>query len=97
MIDINPNERRDYTWITMSFIAWWNTNQSLVFCFGVPPEVQVNIESGIQRDSRQFNSHDPFALLAPVIDEMVSLFDQSVWRIRDQIRAVEVVRAIERE
>lgn len=38
--------------------------------------------------------NDPFAMLKPLIDEVINLYDRSVWRVRDAIRVIERVSTL---
>jgi hypothetical protein len=88
---LNKHPQEQYTWITLSFVAWWTPDQSLILCFGAPQQLQIGLESALKVDP-SIKYDNPFALLNPVIDQILKLYDQSIWSIRDQIRNVESVR-----
>jgi Mg2+ and Co2+ transporter CorA len=90
MINGDLKRHQEYAWITLTFVTWWTQTQSFVLCFGVPIDMQHRLESRL-RDGQHLSSQDPFALLVPLLDEILKQYDESVWRIRDHIREVEEV------
>jgi hypothetical protein len=83
---------KEYTWVTISIILHWNSEQFQVFCYGVPQHVQASVHAHMQTHSSHTNHQHPFALLEPLFSEAVQLYDRSVWCIRDGLREIELVR-----
>jgi hypothetical protein len=46
----------------------------------------------LSRDKQKF--YDPYALHVAIIDEILALFDYSVWSLRDLIRDIELVKML---
>ncbi|KAF1813278.1 hypothetical protein P152DRAFT_434213 [Eremomyces bilateralis CBS 781.70] len=76
----------------MTLVGRWTQKHTFALCFGAPRDLQCNLESALSRDIRGICFQDPFALLSPILNETLILYDRSVWRVRDQIRLVEADR-----
>jgi hypothetical protein len=76
----------------MSVIFRWSTEQSQLVCIGLPKRAQENIQRGMHNDLHLTALQHPLASLLPLLKEFAVLYDQSVWRIRDALRIIELVR-----
>jgi len=60
-------------------------------CIDTPEELQLGLEDALRKQLPSLNSSDPFAMHAPLFDQIVLLYDISVWRVRDPVRKIEKV------
>jgi hypothetical protein len=79
-----------YTWYEMGFFGHWDqSGQHRVLCIDTPGHFRKALHGIVSHFVLEPN--DPFAMLPPLIDEIVKLCDNSVWRIRGMIRDMEKV------
>jgi hypothetical protein len=77
----------------MSFFGRWEPGHSMVLCIDTPENFRFQLEQSIAKGEDMIDLSNPFALYVPLVDQIVDLYDRSVWRIRDLIRTVEKVRS----
>ncbi|KFY03610.1 hypothetical protein O988_01369 [Pseudogymnoascus sp. VKM F-3808] len=83
-----------YLWYEMAFFALWSiSGTARVLCIGTPPEMKVRIEQELQTRPA-FNPNDPFAMLHPILDEVVRVCDDSTWRVAKRVRGIEKNRKV---
>lgn len=82
-------KKKDYVWYEMGIFTSWSSDYCRVLCIDTPVELQTQVETNLGK--RPLNFKDPFALFAPLIDQIIKLSDESVWRFRPQIRFIEDV------
>jgi hypothetical protein len=63
----------------------------MVLCIDTPEDFRFQLEQSIAKGEDTIDLSNPFALYVPLVDEIVDLYDRSVWGIRDLIRTVEKV------
>jgi hypothetical protein len=88
---LNPLTGKDYTWYEMSFFGRWEPDHSMVLCIDTPEDFRSQLEQSIAKGEDMIDLSNPFALYVPLVDQIVDLYDRSVWGIRDLIRTVEKV------
>lgn len=86
-----PQGGTGYTWYEMTFFTRWASNHCMVVCIDTPDNLLANLEHTLLTGSEELDLRDPFALHIPLMDQIIILYDESVWRIRDMIRRVEKV------
>lgn len=80
---------KGYTWYEMGFFTCWdNSGRCRVLCIDTPEDLQSGLETVLQES---LNPRDPFAMHIPLLDQIVKLYDDSVWRVRDPVRDIEKV------
>ena len=79
-----------YGWDKMSIHTKWTPASMLVLCFDVPATTQAKIEQEVSHHHR-YDSTDMYAMHIVILNEIVQLFDESVWALRDEIRQIEKV------
>ncbi|KAH8711821.1 hypothetical protein GQ44DRAFT_714242 [Phaeosphaeriaceae sp. PMI808] len=85
-----------YTWHEMAFFSRWESNhRQITLCVNTPDNFQDNLEQNVASQHSEFDLSDPFALYLPIVDQIITLYDQSVWCIRDLIRRVEKGRELD--
>jgi hypothetical protein len=75
----------------MSFFGRWEPGHSMVLCIDTPDDFRFQLEQSIAKGEDMIDLSNPFALYVPLVDQIVDLYDRSVWGIRDLIRTVEKV------
>jgi len=88
------HEGKAYIWYEMGFFTYWDRlGHCRVICIDTPEELQSGLEDALQKQSSSLDSSDPFAMHAPLLDQIILLYDDSVWRVRDPVRKIEKVSA----
>jgi hypothetical protein len=75
----------------MTFFSRWEPGHCIVLCVDTPDSLRVRLEQSLATEQGTLDLSDPFALHIPLLDQIIILYDQSVWGIRDLIRRVEKV------
>ncbi|KAF2176651.1 hypothetical protein K469DRAFT_645505 [Zopfia rhizophila CBS 207.26] len=80
---------KNYLWYEMGFFTRWShPNGCRVLCIGTPEELRMQLEV-VLRKSPSLELRDPFVMLRPLLDQIIKLYDDSTWRMRDEVRAIE--------
>jgi len=79
-----------YTWHEISFVTKWTVDASIAICFDVPEHVRTRIEEAVTHPSRS-EPTDIYAFHVVILDQFISLLDNSVWALRDALRQIETV------
>ena len=74
------------------FTRWLHSGTGSVICFNVPPSLQKSIADALVLLPQEAIACDPYAFHTSIADMVVKLYDDSVWRIRDEIRKIETSR-----
>ena len=81
-----------YTWCEMSFFALSTTpGRTTVICFDAPDHFRSRLFAALKSASQSLNEPDIYQLHAYVIEQVLILYDDSVWAIRDVVRNAENV------
>ena len=80
-----------YTWYEMTFIGRWEPGRSVILCIDTPDDLPSRLAQSIAEQQEMIDLSNPFALYVPLVDQVVDLYDRSVWGFRDLIRGVEKV------
>lgn len=90
--DSQSLDHHEYEWYEMGFFTTWiSTGSQLVLCFKIPQVLHARLQMIFLSPSSP-KLPDIYSLHAVIIDEIIKLFDRSVWSLRDVIRKIEVVR-----
>lgn len=79
-----------YKWEEMAFHTKWTPRLATALCFDLPVSVQDQIQLTLSRQE-QSTLVDIYSMQVIILDELIHLFDKSVWAIRDAVRNVEKV------
>jgi hypothetical protein len=83
---------KPYLWYEMGFFTRWdNLGYCRVWCTDTPEELQSGLKTVLRKQSPPLDFSDPFATHVPLIDQIILLYDISVWRVRDPVRKIEKV------
>lgn len=81
----------DYKWHEIGvFTRWDSPNCCRILCADAPEAFRLDLKISLEKMST-LDLRDPFCMHAPLLDEMVKLYDQSLWLLRDAVRAIEKV------
>ncbi|KAF2458657.1 hypothetical protein BDY21DRAFT_340956 [Lineolata rhizophorae] len=88
-----------YDWYSPTyFTRWFTTGQNILISFDTPPSLMQHISKSLLFDeSSSLSAHDPYWVLAKLIQEVTESQDKSVWGIRDAIRRVEQSRNVHQQ
>lgn len=75
----------------MTFFTYWEPNSCILLCIDTPQSLQSNLKTTLSKKTVSVDSEDPFGMHVPLMDEIVKLYDRSVWEIRDLVRPIEKV------
>jgi hypothetical protein len=84
-----------YTWYEMTFLSIWEPGRYMMLCIDTPNGFREELQHSMER-GQKLDLQDPFAFFLPLMDQIIILYDHSVWGIRDLIRQVEKVSLIVR-
>ncbi|KAG9555109.1 hypothetical protein KCU71_g11208, partial [Aureobasidium melanogenum] len=76
-----------YCWDEMSFLSSSFNTKSLLLCFDVPADSITSLYQTLPKASDQIMG--PLALHIPVLEELVRLYDLSVWAMANKVRGIE--------
>jgi hypothetical protein len=83
---------KDYLWYEMDFFTRWSgTNACRVLCINNPPEVYDGLVEYLTA-TPSLTFQDPYAMLLPLLDEVIKSCDKNTWTITNKVRQVEKVR-----
>lgn len=89
---IHNNSQADYVWHRLGFFTSWTPSCSTTFfCFDLPTGLQDSIKAALCRSGTELQLTDPFAVHTVLVDEIVALYDQALWSLREQVRNLEKV------
>ena len=76
----------------MTFLSLWTPQHTRILCIATPREFKEQLQHTLANLSSDMDSVDPYSLHIPLVEVLLTLYDQSVWSIRDLVRDVEKVR-----
>lgn len=81
-----------WEWYEIGFLVRWTPPSSTtIICFDLPQHVQSSVQSALASRINSSGFSDPFVLFAALLYELVSMYDNSVWSIRNHICEWEAV------
>ncbi|EQB51212.1 hypothetical protein CGLO_09278 [Colletotrichum gloeosporioides Cg-14] len=84
---------KKYEWYEMAFFTRWTSNgTNQVLCIDTPAELEERMLESL-RLSGPVEFQDPFAMLRPLLDEVLKISDQYTWRMSKEIRKHETTRS----
>lgn len=86
----------NYLWHKLNIFSRWipSTGATTLIVFDPPAPIRERLPSPMIRLPAHGNFGDPFWVYEGILEEVLLLQDQSVWMIRDQVRAIEKSRAV---
>lgn len=80
-----------YSWSEMSFYTTWNPEFTITLCFDVPDASQTRLHRALASRQQSIDIRDIYASHVVLLDEILAMFDESVWALRDGVRRIELV------
>ena len=74
------------------FVRWTSKGGQVLFCFDIPLVLRDRFQTLFLSPMIMPKLSDIYAPHVLVIDEIIKLFDRSVWSLRDVVRATEMVK-----
>ena len=90
----SPNTDAFYVWDKIGFFTYWLPDHHVVLCFDLPSALQSRLQSALSSNPDKFRLNDPYSIHTFIVKEVSSLFDISVWSLRDLVRMVEKVTSL---
>ncbi|KAK0645977.1 hypothetical protein B0T16DRAFT_457954 [Cercophora newfieldiana] len=85
--------RNGWEWYEMSFFVHWTPTHTTILCFDFPPHLKTSIQLTLTARQEVLPQSDPYAIIATaLLPDLVSLYDNSVWSIRNHICEWEATR-----
>jgi hypothetical protein len=73
------------------FTRWLTSNNATILCFDVPEKLRTSIELALSSSTEGIEFSDPYSVPLILVDEIINLYDDSVWSLRNHISAREAV------
>ena len=81
-----------WEWYEMGFFVHWTPPHSTtILCFDLPEPLQASIQSALTSSVDKTEFSDPYSVFSVLLDEILSLYNTSVWSLRNHICAAEAV------
>ncbi|KAH7350407.1 hypothetical protein BKA66DRAFT_476291 [Pyrenochaeta sp. MPI-SDFR-AT-0127] len=85
--------KHGWEWYEMGFFVHWTPPCSTtLLCFDLPEHMKASFQSALQSVTEKSDLIDPYAVFGTVIHEILSLYNDSVWSLRNHICSMEAVR-----
>lgn len=86
-------KQSSYSWSEMSFYTTWTTNFTITFGFDVPEASQIRLHRALASRQQPCDIRDIYASHVVLLDEILAMYDESVWAFRDGVRQIELGRS----
>lgn len=73
------------------FVHWKPPHTTTIICFDAPEKLQSLLKSALEHIGTNLDFTDPYSLLSTLIDQVLALYDGSVWSMRNHVCAAEAV------
>ena len=73
------------------FTRWTLSDEQIIFCFDVSQTLYDRLQTHFLSPSTMLKLSDVYSLHVVIIDEIIKLFDKSVWFLRDIVRVTELI------
>lgn len=85
-------QHKGYVWYEMAFfIRWSHPSSCRILCIDTPPVMREGLAK-VLNTLPPLEFRDPFAMLLPLLDEVLKLCDDNTWRVTKEIRNIEKER-----
>ena len=76
----------------MGFVIHWAPLEfTTILCLDVPKKLQSLLESALVTKDNNIDYTDPYSLVSILIDQVLALYDESVWTMRNHVCSAEEV------
>ena len=76
------------------FTRWTSKGGQILFCFDIPLMLRDRLQAPFLSPSTTPKLSDIYSPHVLIINEIINLFDRSVWSLRDIVRATEMVKLL---
>ena len=73
------------------FVHWTPSHSTTLLCFDLPGHMKVSSQSALSSNMDNADLSDPYSIFSIVLYELLFLYNESVWSLRNHIRGVESV------
>lgn len=82
-----------WEWYEMSFFAHWTPPcaTTTILCFNLPDIVRERLRKALYACADKIDYADPYSILVVLVHQVLHLYDDSVWSIRDHVCKWEAV------
>ena len=89
----NDHEAASYTWQYLRVFAKWSFEHQthVLVCFDAAPDFPTRLLQAFTAKHAVLALGGPYAIHVAIIEEVMSLFNRSVWSLRDMVRDIELV------
>ena len=81
-----------YSWSEMSFYSTWTAGCTISICFDVPKASQMRLFQNLSASAQQLDVTDAYASHGVILGEVLFMYDESIWGLRNGVRQIEKVR-----
>lgn len=84
-----------YLWYSLGFFAFQNASgKTSVLCLDTPDRFRLGLLENLKSHSWRFHDPDIYQLHTFLLEQIIILYDESVWALRDLVRNLERVSGI---
>jgi hypothetical protein len=85
--------KHGWEWYEMGiFVRWLTSGQITVFFCNAPQKLSSSLELMLPFNIEKIVTSNPYSVSSLIIDEIIALYDQSVWSLRNHISNQEAVK-----
>jgi hypothetical protein len=88
---LSSQSASSYKWHEMTFCFRWDLEHYAILCIGVDPTFQKLLKEVLYRMWPELPPAEPCAMLVPLMEVIIAMYDQSIWSVRDIVRISEKV------
>lgn len=86
--------KHGWEWYEMGFFVHWTPPYSTtLLCFDLPGHMKASFQSALSSSMDNNDLSDPYSIFSIVLFELLSIYNDSVWSMRNHICDVEATRA----
>ncbi|OCK81526.1 purine and uridine phosphorylase [Lepidopterella palustris CBS 459.81] len=74
-----------WEWYEMGFLVHWRPDNTTILCLDLPEPLQASIQSALSSSTDEIDFSDPYSFFSILLHEVLSLYDSSVWSLRNHI------------
>jgi hypothetical protein len=75
----------------MGIFVHWTPHSTTLLCFDFPRHMKTSFRIAVSSSAGSADFSDPYSIYSIVVSELLSLYNDSVWSLRNHICDVEAV------
>src|SRR3981081_2124483 len=83
--EVDDGAEIEYRWHEMTFFTQWVPGHTMFLCIGNPETLKTGLTASLIEEAHSLDFSDPFSMHVPMMDQMIILYDMSVWKVRHVI------------